>query len=112
MAYQEAAKWRAEAKAAADKSPAKSSDESSDESSDKSSAEAAAADPQSNSPSGESPYGERLGGGSPREDAYAQSNVSFEWHDADGDGMLDIAELREYMLPAMHANYVEEESLV
>ena len=38
--------------------------------------------------------------------------MSFEWHDADGDGMLDIAELREYMLPAMHANYVEEESLV
>lgn len=108
MAYQEAAKWRAEAKAAAAKSPAKSSDESSDESS----AEAAAADPQSNSPYGDSPYGERLGGGSPREDAYAQSNVSFEWHDADGDGMLDIAELREYMLPAMHANYVEEESLV
>ena len=50
------------------------------------------------------------GGAAREEHEYAAHNETFDWHDKDGDGHLDPAELEEYVLPRReHAGYVEEE---
>ena len=43
-------------------------------------------------------HGGHYGGGWEDHDATA-GGETFDWHDADGDGSLDAAELGEYMLP-------------
>ena len=55
--------------------------------------------------------GRPVRGGTAREEhEYAAHNETFDWHDKDGDGHLDPAELEEYVLPRReHAGYVEEE---
>jgi len=53
-------------------------------------------------------FGHRLD----RQAEYASHNHTFDWHDKDGDGLLDRDELGDYLLPAthlVHEGYVEEE---
>ena len=57
--------------------------------------------------------GELWGTAASHNDEYAAHNETFDWHDSDGDGLLNHVELGLYLLPAsnaVHKGYAEEES--
>eukprot|EP00308_Calcidiscus_leptoporus_P017359 CAMPEP_0119378842 /NCGR_PEP_ID=MMETSP1334-20130426/50237_1 /TAXON_ID=127549 /ORGANISM="Calcidiscus leptoporus, Strain RCC1130" /LENGTH=203 /DNA_ID=CAMNT_0007398185 /DNA_START=86 /DNA_END=697 /DNA_ORIENTATION=- len=62
---------------------------------------------------GEEEEEERWGSAAPHNAEYAAHNETFDWHDSNGDGLLDHEELGLYLLPAsstVHEGYAEEES--